>query len=52
MIRRRERLSKRKEEDWTSMPIMKETLERVKKLGQKGETYDDIMRRILKEVEE
>ena len=44
-------MNKRKEEEWTSMPVTKETLERVKKIGRKGETYDKIMRRILKVVE-
>jgi len=51
MIRRRERMSQRKEEDWTSIPLMKETVERLKKIGNKGETYDDIVRRLMKEVE-
>ncbi len=35
----------------TTIPIHKETRERIKLFGHKGETYDEILNRILSEVE-
>jgi len=43
-------LSERKGEDWTTIPLKKDTVEMLKKLGNKGETYDDIVKRLMKEV--
>ena len=40
----------RNEKDWTSMPIRKTTLRRLAKHGIKGDTYDDIIRNLLKEA--
>ena len=35
----------------TTIPIHKETRERIKLFGHKGETYDEILNRVLSEVE-
>ena len=44
-------MSKRDETKWTSIPVMKETAERLKKMGTLGDTYDSLLRKILNEVE-
>ena len=33
--------------DTTTIPLSKETRDLLKKFGQKGETYDDLIRRLL-----
>ncbi len=33
--------------DMTTIPIKKETRDMLKELGKKGETYDDIIRRLI-----
>jgi len=38
-------------EKLTSIKIRKETAERLKELGRKGESYDDVLRRILDRVQ-
>ncbi len=37
---------------YTCIRISEETREKLKRLGRKGETYDDIIRRLIEEVEE
>lgn len=44
-------MSKRDETEWTSIPVMKVTVERLKKLGTLADTYDSVLRKILDEVE-
>ena len=38
-------------EKLTSIKIRKETAERLKELGRKGETYDDVLTRILDRIQ-
>lgn len=45
------RKQKRNENDWTSIPLMKETVKRLKKFPHKGDTYDTIIQRLLNEHE-
>ena len=35
---------------WTSIRVKKETVEMLRELGKKGETYDDVIRRLLNRV--
>ena len=35
---------------WTSIRVRKETVSMLKELGRKGETYDDIIRRLIERV--
>jgi len=42
--------SKEKDERWTSIRVKKRTVERLKQAGRKGETYDDIIRRLLEKA--
>lgn len=37
--------------DITTIPIQKDTRDKLKELGMKGETYDDIINRILENIE-
>ena len=43
--------SKEKDERWTSIRVKKRTVERLKQAGRKGETYDDIIRRLIRIAE-
>jgi len=40
------------EREFTTIQVKKGTRERLKKLGRKGETYNDIITKLLKEYEE
>ena len=33
--------------EWTTVKISRETHERLKRIGRKGDTFDDIIRRLL-----
>ncbi|MCD6241305.1 hypothetical protein J7K27_07300 [Candidatus Bathyarchaeota archaeon] len=35
---------------WTSIRVRRETADMLKELGRKGETYDDIIRRLIDRV--
>jgi len=37
--------------EYTFVRLRRETVEKLKKLGFKGETYDDIINRLIEEVE-
>lgn len=39
------------EGETTTVQLLKTTVERLKKLGSKGETYDDIIQRLLEPAE-
>lgn len=41
-------MSEIKEKRFTSIRVSKETVEMLKERGRKGETYDDIIRKLLK----
>ena len=36
----------------TTIPVYKETRDLLKKMGRKDETWDDLIRRLMREVEE
>jgi predicted CopG family antitoxin len=37
--------------EYTYIRVSKETAEKLKKLGKKGETYEDVILRLIEEVE-
>ncbi len=41
-------VSESKEKHFTSIRVRKETVEMLREKGRKGETYDDIIRKLLK----
>ncbi|MCZ2856142.1 MAG: hypothetical protein O2U62_03510 [Candidatus Bathyarchaeota archaeon] len=41
-------MSESKEKRFTSIRVTRETVEMLKEKGRKGETYDDIIRKLLK----
>lgn len=42
--------SKEDKAEWTYIRVKPETAERLKQAGKKGETYDDILQRIIKKA--
>ena len=38
-------------DDWVTIKVRQETRERLKALGRKGETYDDVIRRLIEMAE-
>ncbi len=40
----------RVKENWTTIALKKETVELLKRLGRKGELYEDVVRRLLEKA--
>ena len=38
--------------EWAVIKVRKETREKLRELGRKGETYDDVINRLMKECSE
>lgn len=43
------RNKERKEKDWTTVSIKRDTVEQLNEVGKKSETYDDVIKRLIKE---
>ena len=40
-------MSKESSAEWTTIRVRKETVSMLKELGRKGETYDDVIQRLI-----